>query len=318
MRRFPWKLAMAVLPAVALSLFIAGCGKEEKKNTGGTGGGTTGDTTGGTQEVKVLEPKGGTLKGTITLKGTPDLDKLNAALKKEMEKRDGAYCMMGKESETTEQAYRLGPNQSLGNVFVWVRPVKGTFFKVTEKQLEELPKEVGLHQPHCAFIPHCLFLFTMYPSDPKSKKADEKTGQYLMIYNDAEKQHNTNWSGGGNPSGNPTLGPGKTEKVDNLRPSREHMTVVCNIHGWMKGYIRVVDTPYYAISKSDTLDGKNNVAKDSPDFGTYEIKNLPAGDVNVLAWHEEAGWLNTGEGNGEKINIPEGKEVTKDFQATAK
>src|SRR6185437_13488303 len=103
----------------------------------------------------------------------------------------------------------------------------------------------------------------------------------------------------------------KPRVVDNLVPDSTPVTFVCNIHGWMDASLMVVDTPYYAISLSDTLD-KNKVEKSSKEFGTYEIKNLPVGsNVRVLAWHEKAGWLNKGEGKGEVIKIEEGTPTEK-------
>lgn len=48
------------------------------------------------------------------------------------------------------------------------------------------------------------------------------------------------------------------------------VTVGCNIHDWMKGYIVVVDTPHYAVSGAD-----GRVALDAP-----------PGDYLLTAWHE--------------------------------
>ncbi len=106
--------------------------------------------------------------------------------------------------------------------------------------------------------------------------------------------------------------------MDNLVPEANEVTVKCNIHPWMKGYVRVVDTPYYAISHSDTLDGKDKVEKNNTNFGTYEIKGLPAGKVRVIAWHEECGYLNKGSGQGEEIEIKADGATEKDFEATVK
>jgi len=106
------------LPAFALTVLVAGCGKDDQKGTtGGTAGGTTaggtGSDGGSDKGVTVLEPKGGILKGRIPLKGTPNIDKYNENLKTEMAKKDTDYCMKGSESEKTEQVYRVGPNGSL-------------------------------------------------------------------------------------------------------------------------------------------------------------------------------------------------------------
>lgn len=48
------------------------------------------------------------------------------------------------------------------------------------------------------------------------------------------------------------------------------VTLGCNIHDWMKAYILVVDTPFFAISKAD---------------GRAEIKNLSGGRWKIEFWH---------------------------------
>jgi len=313
---------MTTLPAFALSLILAGCGGGDTGSSKGGGGGGEGSGKGSAefseqkQDLKVLSPGKGVLKGKIVMKGSPNVDELTKNLTDEIKKKDTEYCMKGSESEKTEQAYRLGKDNTLGNVFVWVVPDTGTFFKVDESQLKGLEKEVKIHQPHCAFIPHCAFLFSRYKTDPKNLRKTEPTGQVFKIVNDAEIPHNTNWSGGSRNSGdNVLLAPKSDRTVDNLVPEAKEVIVKCNIHPWMDAYLRVVDTPYYDVSKSDTLDGKDKVEKSDPKFGTYEIKNLPAGKVRVIVWHEKSGYLNKESGKGEVVEITDGKETTKDFEA---
>lgn len=48
------------------------------------------------------------------------------------------------------------------------------------------------------------------------------------------------------------------------------VTLGCNIHDWMKAYIMVVDTPFFAISNAD---------------GLLEMKNLPEGKWKIEFWH---------------------------------
>jgi len=321
MRRFSFGVTLAALPAFALSLMLAGCGGGNKESSS-SGGGSGGDSeTSKPKEVKVLEPAKGVLKGKIVLKGSAPIEELNKHLEAEMKKKDTEYCMKGMETEKTEQTYRVGKDNTLGNVFVWIVPEDaGSFFKVDKTQLAGLEKEVKISQPHCAFIPHAAFLFSQYKSDPKKPTKLEPTGQKLKIVNNAKISHNTNWGGGAkNKGGNVLLGEGKDQVVDNLKPEAKEVTIKCNIHPWMDAYLRVVDTPYYAVSLSDTLDGKDKVAMDDPKFGTYEIKNLPEGvKVRVIAWHEKCGFLNKDGGKGEVIEILPKKETTKDFEATAK
>lgn len=318
MRRLSFGLAMAILPAFALPLMLGGCGDDKKSGGGGGGSGKGGKSKEGEkkQAPKVLRPGKSILKGKVVMKGSPNTDELTKLLRNRIKMKDTEYCMEGSQAETTEQEYRIGKDNTLGNVFVWVVPDSGAFFKVEDQQLKQLDKEVKIRQPYCAFIPHCAFLFSQYKTDPMIPGNSQPTGQVLRIVNDAEISHNTKWSGGSKNSGdNVILGKNMDRMVDNLVPESKEVTVNCNIHPWMDAYLRVVDTPYYDISKSDTLDGKDKVEKNDPRFGTYEIKNLPVGKLRVLAWHEKSGYLNKESGKGEPIEIQENKETTKDFEA---
>ncbi len=262
------------------------------------------------------------LIGTIKLKGDPpDLEALNKRLAEVMKLKDTDYCLKCADPEKTQQTYRLGgrDNRQVGNVFVWIRPDTGTFFEVEDKQLKALDKEVKIRQPHCAFIPHCAFLFSQYRPDAKKPREIKPTGQVLKVANDAQIGHNTNWSGGSRNRGdNLILGKGTERIIDNLVPEAKEVTIKCNIHPWMSAYLWVVDTPYYALSFSDTLDGKNKVAKADPKFGTYEIKNPPAGKVRILAWHEACGYLNKDGAKGEVIELRAKGTTRKDFELTAR
>ncbi|HEY0252843.1 MAG TPA: DUF2012 domain-containing protein [Kofleriaceae bacterium] len=48
----------------------------------------------------------------------------------------------------------------------------------------------------------------------------------------------------------------------------------CDVHGWMKAYVVVNDSPYFAVTAAD---------------GTFEIKDLPIGDYTLEAWHPTLG-----------------------------
>lgn len=323
MRRFQLGLAMFALPLFACTLFLAGCGKDDKKDTASSSSSSDNkDVTKPSGELKALVASKGHLKGEISLKGSPDLEGRTKELLAQIEqKEDKAKCLMGSESEKTEQTYRIGSNKKVGNVFVWLVPDKGTYFKIDDKQLEEAKKHpVHLHQPHCAFIPHCSVLFAKYAPDPKKPRDLKSTGQIVTIKNDADMTHNTKWGDGGakNPGDNKTLPKGEQIKVENLVPSTTHVSIGCTIHPWMNAYMRVFDHPYATVSLSDTLDGDNKVKSDDPKFGTFELKNLPVGKMRIVAWHETGVYLNEGGGNGQPIEIKEGEPTVVNFDLTAK
>ena len=52
------------------------------------------------------------------------------------------------------------------------------------------------------------------------------------------------------------------------------VSVRCDVHGWMNGWVGVVDHPFFAVSAAD---------------GTFEIQGLPAGSYTLEAWHEVLG-----------------------------
>jgi len=50
--------------------------------------------------------------------------------------------------------------------------------------------------------------------------------------------------------------------------------VDCDAHGWMEGWIYVVDNPYFAITAAD---------------GTFSIPDVPPGNYTLVVWQEHAG-----------------------------
>src|SRR2546429_3726876 len=52
------------------------------------------------------------------------------------------------------------------------------------------------------------------------------------------------------------------------------LPVKCNQHPWMKMYINVVKSPFYAVTDAD---------------GKFEIKGLPPGDYTLAFVHEKLG-----------------------------
>jgi len=318
MRRLHLGVLASVVPALLLSLALVGCGgKEEKGTTGGTSGetGKKPSTSGGA--MKPIEPGKGTLTGKVVLDGPkPDLKMLTEELVKAINGKadDKNYCLSSPDDQKTEQEWRIGDNNGVGNVFVWIEPAsRDEYFKVGDAQAKAA-KDVVMDQPFCAFVPHCVVLFPKY-RDPKNPKKMLETGQKLVVKNDAKISHNTKVEGG-NVAENKTLPPGAQPMQVTFDPSKDPITIRCNIHPWMSAYARAFSHPYATLTliPGDPKAGKSD-PKD-PKYGTYEIKNVPAGKVKVYAWHAKAGYLGKGAG-GEEITLTDGAN-TKDFTAKAK
>jgi hypothetical protein len=169
-------------------------------------------------------------------------------------------------------------------VFVWLAPnpaengAKPTPLPVHPDFKEIKDKEVVIDVSCCWFEPHAVAL---------------RKGQTLIANNSSTVAHNYNLNGPPEGSGaNILLPPGKKRELGDLTPTRMPYQLSCNIHPWMKAWVRVFDHPYFAVTNAS---------------GKFEIKNAPAGDFRLYVWHEETGWLNKGGKDGQPITIKAGE-----------
>ena len=332
MRRFSLAFLTISFCVFVSSLLLLGCGgkKDDDDDVGPRPSKTkreTGPLAGSTLK-KVEAKEYGTISGKIEFVG--DAAAVIAAANASSTiagKTDADFCLTGKKGtesspipiqlyETTQQDWRIGNNKGLGNVFVWIEPQQGYYFDIPADQLAAINKEVIISQPHCNFLPHCTVLFPSYFKDG----VPVKTGQTLIIENDALVLHNAKISGGKNNPLNVGIPPRKgdivSKDVHTFTPETGTVSIACNVHTWMKGYIRVHTHPYVTVS-SVGADLKDPVKKvweqpDSPAYGTYTIKGVPVGaKVKLFAWHEKAGYLTKASGDDFDLT----KDTKKDFTA---
>ena len=112
-------------------------------------------------------------------------------------------------------------------------------------------------QKGCVFSPHVL--------------AVQKNAQ-VQLKNGDQVAHNVNVTAFKNASFNDLITAGMSKVVTFAEP--EKIAVACNIHGWMKGYIVVHDSPFFAVTDEK---------------GEFSITGVPAGTYDVRVWHESAG-----------------------------
>jgi galactose mutarotase-like enzyme len=66
--------------------------------------------------------------------------------------------------------------------------------------------------------------------------------------------------------------PGARKKITKKFDDEEVMVrMKCDVHPWMGAYIGVMNHPYFAVTDEN---------------GNFTIKNLPAGEYTLKAWHE--------------------------------
>jgi hypothetical protein len=286
MQHFRFVGFLVAAPALAALLSIAGCSGDKseqpaakKSDVGAEGKGVK--KSGGRAEKEPLAAKSwGSLKGKVTYDGEPEPVK-NIPIPDSVKEKD--QCLQG---DTRVQTWKIGPDKGVGNVMVWLRAPKGKYFQIPADEQKADPSVVKLDQPHCSFIPH---VFVLYPSfyDAATKK-QKSTGQVFEVVNSAPFNHNTNWSASDQTliAGGNVIIPAKTgtQKVE-VKASRDRdaggeqqLKFSCNIHTWMNAFARAFDHPYATVTTGDE--------KDAKEYGTYEIKKIPAGvEVELVAWH---------------------------------
>jgi hypothetical protein len=310
------RLLGTILMVPVLAIVVAGCGSSEKKTAETSGpkretrksdkkaesssGATSGQKT-------ALKPTGfATIKGKVTYDGTPPTP-VDLAPKFEGNK-DKDQCLKGPHTDPT---WVVGPDKGVKNIVLWLKAPAGKYFEVPADQQKPAEPIVKIDQPFCAFEPHVAVAFPSYFDG----KTQEKTGQKLMIFNDASFAHNTNWTPANsllNRGDNVILEPKHepreialfdTDAAKKRSGLQDLLSLKCNIHQWMTGYVWAFDHPYAAVTKDD---------------GTYEIKNVPAGtELHLVGWHEPDDYFLQGGANGEKIG-PLKENETKELNFTIK
>ena len=165
----------------------------------------------------------------------------------------------------------------LANVFVYVKDGLGN-------RTFDLPKDpVVLDQKGCQYHPHVLGVMA---------------GQTVQIKNDDPTTHNIHPTPKDNREWNESQPPSSPALEKTFAREEIMLPVKCNQHPWMKMYVNVVKSPFFAVTTND---------------GKYEIKGLPPGDYTLAFVHEKLGEQD------QKVTVApkETKTVDQSFKAGA-
>ena len=143
--------------------------------------------------------------------------------------------------------------KSLGNVFIYVKE------GLPQRMYPVPAAPVVLDQQKCRYVPRVVGV---------------QVGQAVEIRNSDPLLHNVHGEGAVNQPfdfGQPLQGIKTTHRFT----TREVMVPVkCQVHSWMRGYIGVLEHPFFAVT-----DGS----------GRFTIPQLPPGTYTIEAWHERLG-----------------------------
>lgn len=167
------------------------------------------------------------------------------------------YCC---DAEPKDQSLVLDESQAIANVVIYLRPPRGEKLAVHPDYEKAADKPVELDNKGCAFEPHVVAV---------------RTGQPLVLKNTDPVGHSVK-AELGDESFNFMLSAEGDQQLEFEEAQRLPRPISCSIHPFMRGWIVVRDDPYMTISAKD---------------GTFEIKNLPAGEHEIQFWHERPGYL---------------------------
>jgi len=185
-------------------------------------------------------------------------------------KADKDVEVCGKHKLVSEEL-AVGADKGLANVVVFVRDKD---VKVHPDAAATKAEKIVLDNKDCRFSPHVAFV---------------QTGQPFILKNSDTVGHNSNVATLKNPPSNSLIPAGGESTITFANDEAIPAQVTCNIHPWMKAWVLVRPNPYAAVSKAD---------------GSFEIKNVPAGEVELQFWHEKAGYVGemTVGGKAEKVS----------------
>src|ERR1700688_1396001 len=139
----------------------------------------------------------------------------------------------------------------LENAFIYVKDGLRTFAVPTDA--------VTLVHSGCKYKPHVLGVMV---------------GQTIKIVNGDPTTHNIHPTPKDNRESNESQAPQAPPLEKPFAREEILLPVKCNQHPWMRMFVNVVKSPFYAVSGPD---------------GKFEIKGLPPGDYTIAFVHEKLG-----------------------------
>lgn len=233
-----WLLLTICLSLLALA---SACGGAKEPATNEAGSSSAATKTPPTSNL-------GTVSGVISFTGTPPAPK-------KIDTSADAVCGQKNPNLSTEDT--VVKDGKLANVFVYVKDgaaADGT--KIGDYTWATPTTAVTLDQNGCHYRPHILGI---------------QTNQKLTITNSDPTQHNIHPTPKNNQEWNQTQPSGAPPIEKTFARAEVLVPVKCNQHPWMKAYIGVMKSPFFAVSAED---------------GTFTIKGLPAGTYTLAAWKE--------------------------------
>jgi hypothetical protein len=190
----------------------------------------------------VTVANGGTVEGKVEFTGP------KPPARKVVPTKDTAVCGGAREVEQIQ----LSPDKGVADAVVWVKKVeKG-------KAWDKPAAPPALRNTNCDFRPYVQVV--QLRSDVELVN-DDAVFHNLHSFLGKVTVHNVSLPKNGRPVRRAFAEPGMVR-------------IECDAHSWMKAWVYVADSPYYAMTDKT---------------GRFVIRDLPAGEYTLVAWHDYAG-----------------------------
>ncbi|MBI3865649.1 MAG: hypothetical protein HY290_27565 [Planctomycetia bacterium] len=207
-------------------------------------------------ESPQVQAVAGTLKGIVRMNGEPPAREI-LFKKNDPHIHDSAVC--AREDYLSDS---LIVNEQAGNgvqnVFIYMRKAPAGY------RAPPVPEEpVVLTTQGCRYVPHALVL---------------RCNQTLLIKSEDPLPHNTHIRSQRNTRFGEVIAPRARLGDPHVfeKPESIPMSIVCDLHAWMKAYCLPLDHPFVAVTDAD---------------GKFQIDALPPGTHTFTVWHEQPGDL---------------------------
>jgi len=188
----------------------------------------------------------GSITGTIKFDGTAPHSRL-------IHMDADPVCYAVNKGNVNSPALVLGDNNTLGNVFVYIKS------GLAKSSYPPFAQDAVINQGGCNYTPHVIGVMA---------------GQKVKFLNPDGTLHNVHAMCQINPEFNASMPDFRKEMEVAFTKPEFMFQVRCDVHPWMQGWIAVMPHPFFAVTGLS---------------GQFEIKNIPAGTYQIEAWHEKLG-----------------------------
>jgi len=139
------------------------------------------------------------------------------------------------------------------NAFVWIATgLEGRVFAIPTEP-------VTIDQQGCLYVP---------------RVAGAQVGQPIRFHNGDRTIHNVHGKPRLTSDWNVALSRRGADRTIRVDKAEVPISVRCDLHPWMQGWLGVIDHPYFAVTGPD---------------GTFTLASVPPGEYMVAVWHERLG-----------------------------